>query len=174
MQIHASSVELVSCSDSVRFTTVDLTDTMNKHLINLSIPLTSCPNGLLFSWTVSLYGNRHTYSTTSSSNNNQVWQDHWLQAYYALPNTNGLKESIELVGYMSDTNWKFDCCGREKDIPAVKSGMMTHLQCTCGFHLLMSPNVIGMYNDVIRNQKLTSMLDRIRSQSPTGDSNSKI
>lgn len=167
-QIHASDVDVMKCSDFVRFTTVDLTDTTNKHLLNISIPITSCPNGLLFSWTVFLYGDKHTYSTTPSAENKQKWQDHWLQAYYGLPNTVDLKECVELVGYMSDTNWKFDCCARKNDVNRVKSGMMKPLQCSCGFHLLMSPSLIGMYNDSIRNQKLSLMMDRILSHSPSG------
>ena len=161
-------MEVTKCSDSVRFTTVDLTDTTNKHLLNISIPITSCPNGLLFSWTVFLYGNKHVYSTTPSVENKQKWQDHWLQAYYTLPNTDDLKEYVELVGYMSDTNWKFDYCARKSDVNLVKSEMMKPLQCSCAFHLLMSPSMIGMYNDSIRNQKLSLMMDRIISHSPTG------
>lgn len=147
---------------------MDLTDSMNKHLLNISIPVTERPNGIMFSWTVSLYRNNHIYSTKLSVDNKQKWQDHWLQAFYALHETERVEGCIELIAYMSDTNWRFDCCLRKQDVNSVKSSMMKPLQCSCGFHLLMSPSLIGMYNDLLRNQKMSAMIERIVSHPPAG------
>ena len=158
---------------------MDLTDVSNSHLRVLSIPVRSAPNGLLFGWNLSLYRDHQHYSTLDIAPND--WEDHWLQAFCPLYDLETADREVILVALIRDTNWKFDACTRSEGILAVP--LLTHRisagedanverndlwECekefivgVCGFHLLMNPGQMGLYNDSIRNQRLEQRLDRI-------------
>ena len=153
--------ETTTCSDAMRLASIDLTDGRNPSLITLSIPVSSVPNGLLFFWTVSLYKNKHEYTTRNCKESGQKWQDHWLQAFYALDVPENASKSIELVAFRTDTNWRFDCCVSKKEVSSIKESIQKPLRCTCGYHALLNTQLIAMYNDATRQSKLTNLLNRI-------------
>lgn len=145
----------------MRLASVDLTDGKNPSLITLSVPLSSAPNGLLFYWTVSLYKNKHVYTTRNCKESGQKWQDHWLQAFYALDVPENVSKSIELIAFRTDTNWRFDCCISKREVSAVKESIQKPLRCTCGYHALLNTQLIAMYNDTVRQSKLLNLINRI-------------
>ena len=62
---------------------------------------------------------------------------------------------------MSDSNWRFDCCWKKEKVNEVKAEMMKPLQCTCGYHVLLSTGLMGMYNDEVRNRRMMKGLERM-------------
>ena len=153
-------MDIQSCSPISLLTTVDLTDGMNRRFVTKSIPCTSSPNGLVFSWKVALYQNEFVYSTVASDWNESNWQDHWMQGFYALPELKLLEETKEVTLYslMSDSNWRFDI-SLDANNATIKREMIKPLQCTCGFHNLLNPGLLGQYNDNFRNKKLATMMN---------------
>lgn len=136
---------------------------MNRRFTIKTIPCSSSPNGLIFSWKVFLYDNQYTYSTIASDWNADNWQDHWMQGYYTLTDLslNG-KGDVTLYSLMSDSNWKFDI-SLDANSSDIKREMIAPLQCKCGFHHMLSPGLFGQYNDPHRNKKIQRMIQNICS-----------
>ena len=146
---------------------------MNKRFLTKTIPCSETPSGLIFSWKVYLYQNQYSYSTVADEWTKDTWQDHWMQGYYSLPTLPSIPNFTELTLYslMSDTNWRFSISMNPND-NQVKKNLITPLQCTCGFHSLLSPGLIGQMNNLHQNQVIKKMIEEIlqgyQSSSLTG------
>lgn len=138
----------------------------NNPLTEVTIPITAPPNGLLFSWRVALYRSQFQYSTHCAHTRPEDWQDHWLQAFYALHGLEKAQREVHLVALMRDTNWRFEACV-QKDAEYQRAKMSTFkpLGCCCGFHALMSTALMALYQNERRNRAVDTLIRSVVSRS---------
>lgn len=154
------------CSQPLRLTTVDLTGGRNNPLTEVTVPISHPPNGLLFSWTVALYHHHHEYSTRAELVRTEDWEDHWLQAFYALSGLEAAQKEVHLIALMRDTNWRFAaCCAKDAAYQKVKMGAFKPLTCSCGFHALLNTGLMSMYQNRGRNEVLENAVQRVQEWS---------
>ena len=115
---------------------------------------------------MALYNNRFHYSTHCSHTRPEDWQDHWLQAFYALHGLAAAQHKVHLVALMRDTNWRFEACARkDAEYQRMKMGTFKPLGCSCGFHALMSTGLMALYQNESRNRAVGTLVRSLVSWS---------
>ena len=94
------------------------------------------------------------------------WEDHWLQAFYALPGLEAAQKEVFLIALMRDTNWRFAaCCAKDAEYQKEKMETFKPLACSCGFHALMNAGLMSMYQNRERNGVLENLVQCVQEWS---------